>query len=53
MREGLHTHKNTVLIEAENKPNFHRRTKGVKINSEPIPTLTNANRHKQQWQLFR
>jgi hypothetical protein len=41
-RRNAHTHKNTVISEAEDKPNFHRRTKGVKVNSEPIPTPTNA-----------
>jgi hypothetical protein len=41
-RRNAHTHKNTVISEAEDKPNFHRRIKGVKVNSEPIPTPTNA-----------
>ena len=40
-----HTYKSTVLSEAEEKPNFHRRTKGVKVNSEPepIPMPMSAN----------
>lgn len=37
---SAHTHKDTVLMEAENKPNFHTRKKGVvsKLTPTPAPT---------------
>ena len=33
-RREAHTHKNTVLTEAENTPNFHTRKKRIVVNAK-------------------